>query len=114
MEQKIKDPKLEQELEKKLEEIRQQMKIPKPEAEPTPKKKDLKGKFKNKNISIDILGKSARSGEYMIQVKVLVNNRSNKELLDKLAKIDTCYRLTRNAFYTREALEALIKEHDLK
>lgn len=76
--------------------------------------KTLKGKFKNENIRITILGQSSVSKEYMIQVKVLKNTKQNKDLLDELGQTETCYRLTKNAFYTREKLEAIIKRYDLR
>ena len=99
-------------IDKRIEEIRQQLEASKPKVKPKPKK--LRGKFKNKNISIEILGVSERTGEYMVQIKVLVNNKPNKELLCELGTMETCYRLTENAFYTREDLDKIIEEHNLK
>ena len=74
----------------------------------------LKGKFKNKNISIEILGQSAISGEYCVQVKVLINNRDNVKILEELGTVETSYKLTKNAWYTRKRLEAIFKQYDLR
>jgi len=78
------------------------------------KQKKLSGKYKNKDISIEIIGKSAISGKYMVQVKALVSNKTSKELLAKLGEIETCYRLTKNAFYTQDELEAILMVYGLE
>jgi len=78
------------------------------------KQKKLSGKYKNKDISIEIIGESAISGKYMVQVKALVSNKTSKELLAKLGEIETCYRLTQNAFYTQDELEAILMVYGLE
>ena len=77
-------------------------------------KTQIKGKYTNKNISIEILGQSSISKDYCVQIKVLVNNQENKKILEELGQCETCYRLTKNAWYSCEQLEVIFKQYDLR
>lgn len=74
----------------------------------------IQGKYNNENISIEIIGQSTISYLYCVQIKVLKSTPINKAVLEELGQSETCYRLTKNAWFTRERLLEIFKQYNLR